>query len=120
MKFRKLVSIDDLDFKKGGGLVPVVVQDHKSRRVLTLAYADREALKMTMETGYAYFFRRTFGRVMKKGETSGHVQRVKEILVDCDLDAVLYLVDPKGPACHLGEETCFHNKLEKTAKKGES
>jgi len=111
LKFRKLVSIDDLDFKKGGGLVPVVVQDYKSLRVLTLAYADREALKMTMKTGYAYFFRRSFGRVMKKGETSGNVQKVKEILVDCDLDAVLYLVDPKGPACHLGEETCFHNKL---------
>ena len=111
MKARKLVSIDDLDFKKGGGLVPVVVQDYKSLRVLTLAYADREALEMTIKTGYAHFFRRSFGRVMKKGATSGNVQKVKEILVDCDADAVLYLVEPKGPACHLGEETCFHNVL---------
>ena len=112
MKIRKLLSIDDLDIKKGGGLVPVVVQDYKSLKVLTLAYADREALERTIETGYAHFFRRSFGRVMKKGETSGNVQKVREILVDCDMDAVLYLVEPKGPACHLGEETCFHNRLE--------
>jgi len=111
LKLRKLVGIDDLDFKKGGGLVPVVVQDYKSLKVLTLAYVDREALEKTIETGYAYFFRRSFGRVMKKGETSGNVQKVREILVDCDMDAVLYLVEPEGPACHLGEETCFHNGL---------
>lgn len=107
----KLLSIDDLDFEKGGGLVPVVVQDSGSRRVLTLAYADREALELTVRTGYAHFFRRSLGQVMKKGATSGNVQRVKEILVDCDADAVLYLVEPRGPACHLGEKTCFHNKL---------
>ena len=117
MKFRRLVSIDELDFEKGKGLVPVVVQDFKSLRVLTLAYADREALKMTIKTGYAYFFRRSFGRVMKKGETSGNVQKVKDILVDCDMDAVLYLVEPKGPACHLGEETCFHNRLKDYAER---
>jgi len=117
LKIRKLVSIDDLDFKKGGGLVPVVVQDHESLKVLTLAYADREALEMTMKTGYAHYFRRSFGRVMKKGETSGNVQKVREILVDCDMDAVLYLVEPKGPACHLGEETCFHNRLRDYAEK---
>ena len=117
MKFRRLVSIDELDFEKGKGLVPVVVQDFKSLRVLTLAYADREALKMTIKTGYAYFFRRSFGRVMKKGETSGNVQKVKDILVDCDMDAVLYLVEPKGPACHLGEETCFHNELKDYAER---
>ena len=117
MKFRRLVSIDELDFKKGKGLVPVVVQDFKSLRVLTLAYADREALEMTIKTGYAYFFRRSFGRVMKKGETSGNVQKVKDILVDCDMDAVLYLVEPKGPACHLGEETCFHNGLKDYAER---
>jgi len=115
LKVRKLVSIDELDFEKGGGLVPVVVQDYKSLRVLTLAYANREALEKTLKTGYAHFFRRSFGRVMKKGVTSGNVQKVKEILVDCDLDAVLYLVEPRGPACHLGEETCFHNRLKESA-----
>jgi len=118
LKVRKLVSIDDLDFEKGGGLIPVVVQDYKSLKVLTLAYVNREALEKTIKTGYAHFFRRSFGRVMKKGETSGNVQRVIEILVDCDADAVLYLVEPRGPACHLGEETCFHNRLKNCAGTG--
>jgi phosphoribosyl-AMP cyclohydrolase len=111
LKPKKLVSLDDLDFSKGRGLLPVVVQDSKSKQVLTLAYVDREALEKTIETGYAHYFRRSHGRVMKKGETSKNVQQVKEILVDCDADTVLFLVRPKGPACHLGEETCFHNKL---------
>ena len=117
MRTRKLVGIDDLDYKKVNGLIPVVVQDYKTLRVLTLAYANREALEKTVRTGYAHFFRRTFGRVMMKGETSGNVQKVKDILVDCDADAVLYLVEPKGPACHLGEETCFHNRLKEYAEK---
>lgn len=117
MKTRKLVSVDDLDFSKGDGLIPVVVQDNESLRVLSLAYADREALEKTIETGYTHFFRRSFGRVMKKGETSGNVQEVKSIMVDCDQDAVLYVVKPAGPACHLGEETCFHNKLKKDQEK---
>jgi phosphoribosyl-AMP cyclohydrolase len=108
---KRLVRIDEVDFEKAGGLVPVIVQDHESLRVLTLAYVNREALQKTIETGYAHFFRRSLGRVMKKGETSGNIQKVKEILVDCDRDAVLYLVETSGPACHLGEETCFHNRL---------
>jgi len=114
LKPSRLVSIDELDFEKGGNLVPVVVQDFQTLKVLTLAYANRDALERTLKTGYAHFFRRSFGRVMKKGETSGNVQEVKEILVDCDNDAILYLVKPAGPACHLGEETCFHNKLKIT------
>ncbi len=109
-----LRNVDDLDFKKQNGLVPVVVQDCRTLKVLTLAYADKEALKKTLETKYAHYFRRSFGKVMRKGETSGNVQRIKEILVDCDSDAVLYLVEPTGPACHLGEETCFHCKLQET------
>jgi phosphoribosyl-AMP cyclohydrolase len=117
LKTRKLVNIDDLDFDKAGGLVPVVVQDSETLKVLTLAYANREAVEKTIETGYAHFFRRSFGRVMKKGEKFGNVQEVKEILVDCDRDAVLYLVKPSGPACHLGKETCFHNKLKEEQRK---
>jgi phosphoribosyl-AMP cyclohydrolase len=117
LKPKKLLSSDELDFSKGDGLIPVVVQDSKSKRVLTLAYIDREALKQTVETGIAHFYRRSFGRVMKKGETSGNIQEVIDILVDCDGDAVLFLVKPKGPACHLGEETCFHNKLKAELKK---
>ena len=108
---RRRLGLQDLDFGKGGGLIPVVVQDHDTREVLTLAYVNRKALEKTLETGYAHYYRRSFGRVMKKGETSGNFQEIKEILTDCDQDSVLYLVKPKGPACHLGERTCFHNKL---------
>mgnify|MGYP001048605558 CR=1 FL=1 len=107
----KTLNVQDLDFSKGKGLIPVVVQDFKSREVLTLAYTDREALEKTLETGYAHYWRRSHGRVMMKGETSGSVQRVRDILVDCDYDALVYLVEPKGNACHTGEKTCFHNKL---------
>jgi len=110
MKFRKLYSIDGLDFSRDK-IIPVVVQDSESLKVLTLAYVNREALEKTVETGFAHFYRRSFGRVMKKGETSGNVQEIVNIIVDCDGDAVLFLVKPKGPACHLGENTCFHNKL---------
>jgi phosphoribosyl-AMP cyclohydrolase len=108
---KKLLSLDDLDFSKGGGLMPVVVQDSESNQVLTLAYVNREAIEKTVETGYAHYFRRSHGRIMKKGETSGNLQKITDILVDCDADTVLFRVKPKGPACHLGEETCFHNRL---------
>jgi len=111
LKSLKIVSIDELDFEKCGGLLPVVVQEYGSGRVLTLAYVNREAIEKTIKTGYAHYYRRSHGRVMKKGETSGNVQEVIDILVDCDHDALLYIVRKKGPACHLGEETCFHNKL---------
>ncbi len=110
------VNLSALDFKKGGGLIPVVVQDHESLKVLTLAYVNREALLKTIETGYAHYYRRSKGRVMMKGETSGNTQRVIDILVDCDQDAIIYLVKQKGVACHLGEETCFHNRLEEAQK----
>ena len=107
----RLLSLGELDFEKMQGLIPVVVQHYVTRDVLTLAYLNKEALEKTLETGYAHFFRRSHQRVMKKGETSGNVQKVKGIYVDCDHDSVLYLVEPRGPACHLGEKTCFHNKL---------
>ena len=101
----------DLDFKKMNGLIPVVVQDYESKKVLTLAFVNDEALRRTVETGYAHYYRRSKGRVMMKGETSGNTQRIIDILVDCDMDSLLFLVKQKGVACHLGEETCFHNRL---------
>lgn len=113
MKENKTVSIDELNFRKVNGLMPVVVQEYNSKKVLTLAYVDEEALKKTIETGYAHYFRRSHGKVMKKGEKSGHFQEVVDILVDCDYDAILFIVRQHGPACHLGEETCFHNRLRK-------
>lgn len=106
------VKIEELDFEKGGGLIPVVVQDHRSLKVLTLAYVNPEALRRTLETGYAHYYRRSKGKVMMKGETSGNVQRVLDIIVDCDRDSLIFLVEQKGVACHLGEETCFHNRLD--------
>ena len=107
----KDVNIGDLNWEKMGGLIPVIAQDAGTLEVLTLAYIDQKALKMSQETGWAHYFRRSHSRVMKKGETSGNVQRITEILTDCDNDAVIYLVDQKGPACHLRERSCFHKKV---------
>jgi phosphoribosyl-ATP pyrophosphohydrolase/phosphoribosyl-AMP cyclohydrolase len=98
-----------LRFEGDPPLVPVVVQDADTGEVLMLAYADREALKLTAETGFAHFWSRSRKRLWRKGEESGNVQRVVEIRVDCDGDAVLYRVKPAGPACHTGNYTCFHN-----------
>jgi phosphoribosyl-AMP cyclohydrolase / phosphoribosyl-ATP pyrophosphohydrolase len=89
------------------GLVPVVAQHYRSGAVLMLAYADREALERTGTTGEAHYHSRSRGILWKKGETSGHTQRVHDVRVDCDGDAVLYLVDQTGPACHTGAPTCF-------------
>ncbi|MGV9170833.1 MAG: phosphoribosyl-AMP cyclohydrolase [Promethearchaeia archaeon] len=106
------IEIDDLDFKKGNGLIPVVVQSNDSGEILTLAYVNRTALDKTLETGYAHYFRRSHGRVMKKGVTSGNVQEVKRILADCDNDSIVYIVDQTGVACHLGKKSCFHKEIE--------
>ncbi len=108
----KKVEINQLDFQKGGGLIPVIVQDVNTKEVLMLAYTNLEALKKTMETGYAHYWSRSRKKLWMKGETSGNVQRVKEILVDCDNDALLFLVEQKGNACHTGQRTCFHNRIE--------
>lgn len=93
------------------GLVPVVVQDARTGEVLTLAYANREALEETLRTRKSTFFSRSRGALWRKGETSGHTQEVVEVLLDCDGDAVVYRVVPHGPACHTGERTCFHRPL---------
>ncbi|GMA58478.1 hypothetical protein GCM10025858_29810 [Alicyclobacillus sacchari] len=93
------------------GLVPVVVQDTETRDVLMLAYANREALKRTIATGYAWFWSRSRQEYWRKGASSGNLQEVVELRLDCDGDTVLYLVHPLGPACHTGEETCFYRRL---------
>ena len=105
--------IDNIDFKKGNGLVPVIVQDINTKDVLTLAYANKESLELTQKTGNSWFWSRSRNKLQMKGEESGNVQKVKEILVDCDSDAIIYIVDPSGPACHTGEKVCFHNSLKK-------
>ncbi|MDR5708591.1 MAG: bifunctional phosphoribosyl-AMP cyclohydrolase/phosphoribosyl-ATP diphosphatase HisIE [Armatimonadota bacterium] len=94
------------------GLVPVVVQDRRTGEVLMLAYANAEAVERTRATGFAHFWSRSRNALWMKGETSGNRLRVSQILVDCDTDALLYVVEPEGPTCHLGERTCFHRDLE--------
>jgi phosphoribosyl-AMP cyclohydrolase len=105
------VRLDDVDFQKSGGLVPVVVQEATTREVLMVAFANREAVEETLRTGYAHYFSRSRHRLWKKGETSGHVQRVRAILVDCDRDTLLYLVEQTGVACHRGTRSCFTEAL---------
>ena len=105
--------IDEIDFEKGNGLVPVIVQDINTKEILTLAYTNKESLELTNKTGNSWFWSRSRNKLWMKGEESGNIQKVKEILVDCDLDAVIYLVEPSGPACHTGEKVCFHNSLKK-------
>jgi phosphoribosyl-ATP pyrophosphohydrolase/phosphoribosyl-AMP cyclohydrolase len=91
------------------GLVPVVVQDWRTGEVLTLAYADAEAVARTRDSGELHLWSRSRGEPWHKGATSGNVQRVRALRLDCDGDALLALVEPAGPACHTGERTCFHH-----------
>ena len=91
------------------GLVPVVIQDWRTGEVLTLAYANEEALARTRETGELHLWSRSRDELWHKGATSGNTQKVRALRLDCDGDAVLALVEPNGPACHTGARTCFHN-----------
>ena len=95
------------------GLIPVIVQHAVTREVLTLAYMNEEAYEKTVETREAWFFSRSRQELWHKGETSGNTQKVISIQTDCDSDALVLEVLPSGPACHTGEETCFHKSLEK-------
>jgi phosphoribosyl-AMP cyclohydrolase len=100
-----------LDFKKCNGLIPVIVKDAESRELLMLAYINEEALEKTLNTGYAHYWSRSRSKLWMKGETSGHTQKIKSIIVDCDYDALLFIVEQKGNVCHTGKFTCFHNTL---------
>ena len=105
--------MDTLDFEKSGGLVPAVVQDHESGEVLMLAYMNAEAFRRTVETGKAWFYSRSRDKFWMKGESSGHVQEVREIRVDCDADAVVLKVHQVGgAACHTGHRTCFYRTVD--------
>ncbi|OAG28712.1 phosphoribosyl-AMP cyclohydrolase [Thermodesulfatator autotrophicus] len=101
------------DFKKAGGLIPVIAQDYKTGEVLMLAYMNDEAWEKTLETGKVHYYSRSRNKIWLKGESSGHVQLVKEILLDCDLDTVLIKVEQLGgAACHKGYRSCFYRRLE--------
>jgi phosphoribosyl-AMP cyclohydrolase len=103
----------ELAFEKLDGLIPGIVQDHKSGEVLMLGYLNSEALEATQRTGEVHFFSRSRNRLWKKGETSGHVLRVREVRVDCDADALLFAVEAVGPGvCHEGYRSCFFRSLE--------
>jgi phosphoribosyl-ATP pyrophosphohydrolase/phosphoribosyl-AMP cyclohydrolase len=93
------------------GLVPVVAQDAATGDVLTLAYANREALEETLSSGEAHYYSRSRSELWRKGATSGNTQRVVEVKLDCDGDALLYRVEPRGPACHTGQKSCFFTTL---------
>lgn len=101
-----------LELRYNNGLIPVVVQDAGTHDVLMVAYANAEAVRLTRETGFAHYYSRSRQRLWKKGEESGHLQRVREILVDCDEDCLLYRVDQTGAACHTGHRSCFYRTLE--------
>ncbi len=105
-----MLSIDDLKFD-GHGLIPAIVVDAASRKVLTLAYMNRESLEITMKEGRTCFFSRSRQELWRKGETSGNIQYVVDITADCDRDALVVRVNKTGPACHLGTDSCFNDKL---------
>jgi phosphoribosyl-ATP pyrophosphohydrolase/phosphoribosyl-AMP cyclohydrolase len=103
--------IGNIDWKKVDGLLPVVVQDHRDNSVLMLAYMNSEALRLSMETGFAHYFSRTKERVWKKGEESGNTQKIVDVLLDCDGDTLLLQVEQTGVACHTGRKSCFFTSL---------
>lgn len=100
-----------INLKFTDGLIPVIVQDASSREVLMMAYANDEAIRLTQETGLAHYYSRSRKKLWKKGEESGHFQKVVKILTDCDEDCLLYMVEQKGAACHTGYASCFYRTL---------
>ena len=104
------VSSSEIKFDTNG-LIPAIVQDAETKEVLMMAYMNAESLRMTMETGETVFWSRSRSELWHKGATSGNIQKVVEIKVDCDADTLLVSVNPAGPACHTGNQTCFYRKL---------
>ncbi|MFZ0004882.1 MAG: phosphoribosyl-AMP cyclohydrolase [Methanoregula sp.] len=105
-----MLSLKFLD----GGLIPVIVRDRKTLEVLMMAYANEEAVKLTIDTGFAHYYSRSRKKIWKKGEESGHFQKVERILVDCDEDCLIYDVEQTGAACHTGYRSCFFRTLDGT------
>ena len=106
----KTVLIENIKFD-ANGLVPAIVQDAETNEVLMLAYMNTESLRQTQEKGETVFWSRSRRELWHKGATSGNIQRVVEIRVDCDADTLLIRVKPEGPACHTGEKSCFYRNL---------
>jgi phosphoribosyl-AMP cyclohydrolase len=111
----RVAGIDEIDFAKGNGLVPVVTQEYETGKVLMVAYANREAVELTLKTRSATYWTRSRQKIWVKGEESGHVQKVRDVLIDCDGDTLVYVVEQTGPACHTGSQTCFYRTLDANA-----
>ncbi len=109
--------ISKVDFEKGNGLVPAIIQDASNDKVLMQAYMNEESLRLTLTTGKTHFWSRTRRRIWKKGEESGHHSIVQSATLDCDNDAILFKIQQIGPICHTGKESCFHNHIVKTEEK---
>lgn len=107
------VSIANLKFD-ANRLIPAIVQDADTRQVLMLAYMNSESLRLTMETGETWFWSRSRKELWHKGATSGNIQKVVEVKVDCDADTLLIRVNPAGPACHTGERSCFYRNIKES------
>ena len=99
--------VEKIDFAKGEGLVPVIVQDERTKDILMLAYVNKEALTLSFTTGVAHYWSRSRASLWKKGETSGNIQKIKRIDTDCDQDTILYEVQQNCVACHTGDWSCF-------------
>ena len=104
-------KFEALDFQKRGGLIPTIIQDAMTGEVLTLAYSNAESLQRAMDLGQGVYWSSSRNEIWHKGATSGNKQKLVEILYDCDGDALVFRVEPLGPACHKGERTCFHRTL---------
>lgn len=104
------IDVKSLKFDTNG-LIPAIVQDAITNQVLMMAYMNQEALTLTLETNETHFWSRSRNELWHKGETSGNIQQVVDIRVDCDADTLLILVHPAGPACHTGEASCFYRNL---------
>jgi phosphoribosyl-ATP pyrophosphohydrolase/phosphoribosyl-AMP cyclohydrolase len=104
-------KIEDLSFDEQG-LIPAIIQDARTNEVLTLAYVNVESLHRTLGTNETWFWSRSRSELWHKGETSGNTQRVVEVRLDCDRDALIIIVEPSGPACHTGARTCFYNQIQ--------
>src|SRR5512147_707521 len=100
------------DLKFSDGLIPVIVQDARTKDVLMMAWANEEAVRLTRESGYAHYYSRSRKKLWKKGEESGHFQKVLRILTDCDEDCLIYEVEQTGAACHTGYASCFYRTLD--------
>lgn len=105
-----MIDIETLDFEKGNGLIPAIVQNAENFQVLMLGYMNQEALEITLDKERVTFFSRSKGRLWTKGETSGNYLDLVDIQKDCDNDSLLILANPKGPTCHTGQDSCFHQK----------